>query len=124
MKKATLLLLFAAAVASADTKIATVDMDLVVLSHPKNDENREEVGKLEEQAIADRNQTRGEIEEMYAKLKELAIVAQRPTSSDAERAQARADGEKLREKLRDKVEAARRAEAETAAKISSLFFRV
>ena len=78
MKKATLFLLFAAAaVASADTKIATVDMDLVVLSHPKNEENREQVAKIEEQAAETRNQARGELAALEEKLKEAEMYLER-----------------------------------------------
>lgn len=118
MKKTfSLLLLFAAAAASADVAVATVDMDLVVLSHPKNAENREEVAKVEEKAEADRNQLRGEITEISRKLDEAVVVAQRPTSSDADRAQARAEAEKLREQGRQKIEELRRTEAAAAARI-------
>lgn len=117
MKKATLFLLFAAAVASADTKIATVDMDLVVLSHPKNEENREQVAKIEEQAAETRNQARGELAALEEKLKEALEKAQKPTLSDAERAEARAEAQKLRAQGQQKLEAARRAEAESAGKI-------
>ncbi|MBQ3810391.1 MAG: OmpH family outer membrane protein [Kiritimatiellae bacterium] len=117
MKKATLLLLFAAAVASADTKIATVDMDLVVLSHPKTEDNREEVAKLEEKAAEERNQTLGELTALEAQIKECIEKAQKPTLSDAERAEARAEAQKLRAQGQQKLEAARRTEAETAEKI-------
>lgn len=117
MKKATLFLLFATAVASADTKIATVDMDLVVLSHPKNEENREQVAKIEEQAAETRNQARGELAALEEKLKEALEKAQKPTLSDAERAEARAEAQKLRAQGQQKLEAARRAEAESAGKI-------
>ena len=118
MKKSLFLLLFAAAaVASADTKIATVDMDLVVLSHPKNEENREEVAKIEEQALAERNQARGELAALEEKLKEALEKAQKPTLSDAERAEARAEAQKLRAQGQQRLEAARRAEAESAGKI-------
>ncbi len=118
MKKSLLLLLFAAAaVASADTKIATVDMDLVVLSHPKNEENREQVAKIEEQAAETRNQARGELAALEEKLKEALEKAQKPTLSDAERAEARAEAQKLRAQGQQKLEAARRAEAESAGKI-------
>lgn len=118
MKKSiSLLLCLAAAAAAADVKIATVDMDLVVLSHPKNGENREEVAQLEEKALADRNQALGEIDELETKIKELAEKAQKPTLADAERAEARAEGQKLLARRQQRIEAARRAEAETAAKI-------
>lgn len=118
MKKTLFLLLFAAAaVASADTKIATVDMDLVVLSHPKNEENREQVAKIEEQAAETRNQARGELAALEEKLKEALEKAQKPTLSDAERAEARAEAQKLRAQGQQKLEAARRAEAESAGKI-------
>ena len=118
MKKSLFLLLFAAAaVASADTKIATVDMDLVVLSHPKNEENREQVAKIEEQAAETRNQARGELAALEEKLKEALEKAQKPTLSDAERAEARAEAQKLRAQGQQKLEAARRAEAESAGKI-------
>ena len=118
MKKALLLsLLLLSTAAFADTKIATVDMDLVILSHPKTEENREKVQALEEEAAAEHNQARGELQAIADKIKEQAAIAQRPTSSDAVRAAARAEAEKLRDQLQERLEKARRAEAETAAKI-------
>lgn len=118
MKKALLLsFLLLSTAASADTKIATVDMDLVILSHPKTEENREKVQALEEAAAAEHNQARGELQAIADKIKEQAAIAQRPTSADAVRATARAEAEKLRDQLQERLEKARRAEAETAAKI-------
>jgi len=117
MKKALLLSLLLASAASADTKIATVDMDLVILSHPKTEENREKVQALEEAAAAEHNQARGELQAIADKIKEQAAIAQRPTSADAVRATARAEAEKLRDQLQERLEKARRAEAETTAKI-------
>ena len=117
MKKALLLSLLLASTASADTKIATVDMDLVILSHPKTEENREKVQALEEAAAAEHNQARGELQAIADKIKEQAAIAQRPTSADAVRATARAEAEKLRDQLQERLEKARRAEAETTAKI-------
>lgn len=117
MKKALLLSLLLATAAGADTKIATVDMDLVILSHPKTEENREKVQALEEKAAADHNQARGELQALADKIKEHAAIAQRPTSADAVRTAARAEAEKLRDQLQERLEKARRAEAETAAKI-------
>ena len=117
MKKALLLSLLLASAAGADTKIATVDMDLVILSHPKTEENREKVQALEEAAAAEHNQARGELQAIADKIKEQAAIAQRPTSADAVRAAARAEAEKLRDQLQERLEKARRAEAETAAKI-------
>ena len=118
MKKTILLAaLFAATAASADVKIATVDMDMVILSHPKTEENREAVAKVEAEAEAARNQARGELEALAAKIKEQVRQAQLPTLADEARAKARAEAEKLRDELQDKIEAAREAEAASAARI-------
>lgn len=118
MKKTILLTaLFAAAAASADIKIATVDMDILILSHPKTEENREAVAKVEAEAEAARNQTRGELEALAAKIKEQMRQAQLPTLADEARVKARAEAEKLRDELQTKVEAAREAEAEAVARI-------
>ena len=115
-KLAFALALFAAA-ASADVKVATVDMDLVVLSHPRTEDNREEVSKLEEKAAEARNQALGELNDIDAKIKECIEKAQKPTLSDAERAEARVEAQKLRALGQQKLEAARGVEAETARKI-------
>ena len=118
MKKTILLAaLFAATAVSADVKIATVDMDLVILSHPKTEENREAVAKLEAAAEETRNQTRGELEALAAKVKDQVRQAQLPTLADDIRAKARAEAEKLRDELQNKIEAAREAEAETVSRI-------
>lgn len=109
--------LFAASAVSADVKIATVDMDVVILAHPKTETNREEVARVEAEAEADRNQARGEIEALAAKLKDQVRQAQMPTLADEARAKARAEAEKLRTELQDRIDAARDAEAAAVSRI-------
>ena len=118
MKKTlSLALLLAASVASADVKIATADMDLVILSHPKTEENREKVAAMERTAEEGHNQRRGELEELSGKIKAAAMEAQRPTSSADARSQARADAEELRRQAEKKLAELREFDTEMSRRI-------
>lgn len=111
------LLAFAAAAAAADTKFAVADMDLVILSHPKTEDNRDKVSAMEQEAEAGHNQRRGELEALSEKIKAAAMDAQRPTSSPEARSQARADAEALRGQAEKKLAELREFDAAMSRKI-------
>ena len=115
--KLALALAALALTASAGAKIATADMDLVILSHPKTEENRDKVAAMEEEAERTHNQLRGELEALSEKIKAAAMDAQRPTSSPEARSQARADAEALRAQAEKKLAAMRESDAAAARKI-------
>ena len=81
----TAILAAAALSASAELKIATVDMETVIVSHPQTEENKANLVKLQKEFEAERDVKRQKIQELYKQLEGIAKEADNEALSDAER---------------------------------------
>ena len=75
----------AALTASAELKIATVDMETVILSHPQTEENKANLVKLQKEFEAERDVKRQKIQELYKQLETIAKEADNEALSEQER---------------------------------------
>lgn len=75
----------AALTASAEIKIATVDMETVILSHPQTEENKANLVKLQKEFEAERDVKRQKIQDLYKQLETIAKEADNEALSEQER---------------------------------------
>ena len=75
----------AALTASAELKIATVDMETVILSHPQSEENKANLVKLQKEFEAERDVKRQKIQDLYKQLETIAKEADNEALSEQER---------------------------------------
>lgn len=75
----------AALTASAELKIATVDMETVILSHPQTEENKANLVKLQKEFEAERDVKRQKIQDLYKQLETIAKEADNEALSEQER---------------------------------------
>ena len=75
----------AALTASAEIKIATVDMETVILSHPQSEENKANLVKLQKDFEAERDVKRQKIQDLYKQLETIAKEADNEALSEQER---------------------------------------
>ena len=75
----------AALTASAELKIATVDMETVILSHPQTEENKANLVKLQKDFEAERDVKRQKIQDLYKQLETIAKEADNEALSEQER---------------------------------------
>ncbi|NLE42068.1 MAG: OmpH family outer membrane protein [Lentisphaerae bacterium] len=75
----------AALTASAEIKIATVDMETVILSHPQSEENKANLVKLQKEFEAERDVKRQKIQDLYKQLETIAKEADNEALSEQER---------------------------------------
>ena len=75
----------AALTASAELKIATVDMETVILSHPQTEENKANLVKLQKEFEAERDVKRQKIQDLYKQLEAIAKEADNEALSEQER---------------------------------------
>ena len=75
----------AALTASAELKIATVDMETVILSHPQSEENKANLVKLQKEFEAERDVKRQKIQDLYKQLETIAKEADNEALSEHER---------------------------------------
>ena len=67
----TAILAAAALSASAELKIATVDMETVIVSHPQTEENKANLVKLQKEFEAERDVKRQKIQDLYKQLETM-----------------------------------------------------
>ena len=81
----TAILAAAALSASAELKIATVDMETVIVSHPQTEENKANLVKLQKEFEAERDVKRQKIQDLYKQLETIAKEADNEALSEQER---------------------------------------
>lgn len=75
----------AALTASAELKIATIDMEVVIQSHPQAEENKENLVKLQKEFEAERDIKRQKLQDLYKQFETIAKEADNEALSEQER---------------------------------------
>jgi Skp family chaperone for outer membrane proteins len=110
MKKVPLIaaiLSAAALTASAELKIATVDMETVIVSHPQTEENKANLVKLQKEFEAERDVKRQKIQDLYKQLETIAKEADNEALSEQERKKKFNTGRDLGQTIKEEERALR-----------------
>ena len=97
----------AALTASAEIKIATVDMETVILSHPQSEENKANLVKLQKEFEAERDVKRQKIQDLYKQLETIAKEADNEALSEQERKKKFNTGRDLGQTIKEEERALR-----------------
>ena len=97
----------AALTASAEIKIATVDMETVILSHPQSEENKANLVKLQKEFEAERDVKRQKIQDLYKQLETIAKEADNEALSEQERKKKYNAGRDLGQTIKEEERALR-----------------
>ena len=97
----------AALTASAELKIATVDMETVILSHPQSEENKANLVKLQKEFEAERDVKRQKIQDLYKQLETIAKEADNEALSEQERKKKFNTGRDLGQTIKEEERALR-----------------
>ncbi|MGI5868829.1 MAG: OmpH family outer membrane protein [Kiritimatiellia bacterium] len=93
--------------AFAELKIATVDMEAVIMAHPQSEENKASLVKLQKEFEAERDVKREKIRDLYKQLEAIAKEADNEALSEQERKRKINSGRDLSQTIKEEERALR-----------------